>query len=54
MRSLVSPIVANLYMEHFEREALMSASHTLAFGIVLWMTLGSSSNRLISNFFWII
>ena len=28
MGSLVSPIVANLYMEHFEREALMSASNT--------------------------
>ena len=28
MGSLVSPIVANLYMEHFEREALNSASTT--------------------------
>ena len=27
MGSLVSPIVANLYMEHFEGEALRSASH---------------------------
>ena len=27
MGSLVSPIVANLYMEHFEREALQSASN---------------------------
>ena len=27
MRSLVSPIVANLYMEHFEREAPCSASN---------------------------
>ena len=27
MGSLVSPIVANLYMEHFEREALWSASN---------------------------
>ena len=27
MGSLVSPAVANLYMEHFEREALRSASH---------------------------
>ena len=26
MGSLVSPIVANLYMEHFEREAFQSAS----------------------------
>ena len=38
-------------MEHFEREALRSASHPLGFGIGLWMTPGSSSNRLISNFF---
>ena len=28
MESPVSPIVANLYMEHFEREALRSASHS--------------------------
>ena len=27
MGSLVSPIVANLYMEHFEREVLKSAPH---------------------------
>ena len=27
MGSPVSPIVANLYMEHFEREVLRSASH---------------------------
>ena len=27
MGSLVSPIVANLYMEHFERETLQSASN---------------------------
>ena len=51
MASLVSPIVANLYIEHFDREALRSASHSLGFGIGLWMTHGSSSNRLISNFF---
>ena len=31
MGSLVSPIVANLYMKHFEREALRSASHPLGF-----------------------
>ena len=54
MGSLVSPIVANMYMEHFEREALRSASHPLGVGIGLWMTLGSTRNRLISNFFWII
>ena len=54
MGSPVSPIVANLYMEHSEGKALRSASHPLGFGIGLWMTLGSSSNRLASNFFWII
>ena len=27
MGSLVSPIVANLYMEHFKEEALRSALH---------------------------
>ena len=32
MRLLVSPIVANLYMEHFEGESLRSASHPL----MLW------------------
>ena len=53
MGSPVSQMVANLYMDHFEGEALRSASHTPGFGIGLWMTLGSSSNRLISNFFWI-
>ena len=51
--SLVSPIVANLYMEHFEREALRSASNSPGFGLGLWMTLLSSSNRPINNYFWI-
>ena len=54
MGSPVSPIEANLYMEDFVRETLRYASHPPGFGIGLWMTLGSSSNRLISNFFWII
>ena len=31
MGSSVSPIVANLYMEHFEREALCSASNPLRY-----------------------
>ena len=31
MGSLVNPIVANLYMEHFEREALQSAPIPQAF-----------------------
>ena len=46
MGSLVSPIVANLYMEHFQRKALWSASHPLGIGLGLWMTLGSSNKRL--------
>ena len=32
MGSLVSPTVANLYMEHFVREALWSASNSPCFG----------------------
>ena len=39
MGLLVSPIVANLYMEHFEREALRSATNLPGFGLGLWMTL---------------
>ena len=54
MGSLVSLIVANLYMDHFEGEALRFASHLPGFCIGSLMILGSSSNRLISNFFWII
>ena len=54
MRSLVSLIVANLYMKHFEGKALKSASHPPRFGTGLWMTLGSSTNSPISNFSWII
>ena len=54
MGSLVSPIVANLYMDHFDGEALRSASHPSGFGTDLWRTLGLSNNRPISNFSWII
>ena len=54
MGSPVSPIVANLCMEHFEGEALRSASHPPGFGTGLWMTLGSSNNGPVSNFSWII
>ena len=54
MGSPVSPIVANLYMEHFAREALRSSSYLQGFGAGLWMTLGPSINRPTSNFFWII
>ena len=39
MGSPVSPIVANLYMEYFEREALCTASTHLGIGIGLWMIL---------------
>ena len=39
MGSPVSPIVANVYMEHFEGEALRSASHTPRYWYSLWMTL---------------
>ena len=31
MGSLVSPIFTNLYMEHFDREALWSASNSLRY-----------------------
>ena len=54
MGSPVSPIVTNLYMEHFEREAFRSASNPPGFGLGLWMTLLSSSNRPINSYFWII
>ena len=54
MGSPVSPIVANLYMEHFERKALRSASNLPRYVIGLWMTHGSSNNKLINKHFWII
>ena len=54
MGSLVSAIVANLYMEHFEREALQSTSTQLGIGLGLWMTLLSSNNSPINNSSWII
>ena len=50
MGSLVSPIAPNLYMEHFEGELLGLPLICPGFGIGLWMTLGSSSNRPIRNF----
>ena len=51
MGSLVSPIVANLYMEHFEREALWSTPNPPGIDLGLWMTLLSSNNRPINNHF---
>ena len=52
--SPVSPIVANLYLESFERKALMSATNPPGHGSGLWMTYGSSNNRHINKVFWII
>ena len=46
MGSLVSPIVANLYMESFERKALSSAINPPGYGTGLGVTHGSSKNRL--------
>ena len=46
MGSLVSPIVANLYMEYFERKALASAINPPRYSTGLWMTFGSYNNRL--------
>ena len=39
MGSPLSPIVANIYMEHFETKALETAPHPQASGRNLWMTL---------------
>ena len=47
--SPISPIVANLYMEYFERKDLRSATNPSGYGIGLWMTLGSSNNRPINR-----
>ena len=54
MGSLVSPIVANLYMEHFERKALKSVINPPGYGTGLWMTHGSSNNKSTNRHFWII
>ena len=54
MGSPVSPIVANLYMESFERKAPRSANNPPRHGLGLWMTRGSSNNRHINKNFWII
>ena len=52
--SPISPIVANLYMESFERKAITSTSNPPGHGLGLWMTHGSSSNRHTNKSFWII
>ena len=54
MGSPVRPIVANLYMEHFEKEVLQPASNHLGFGVGMWMTLRSSNKGPINKNFWII
>ena len=54
MGSPVSPIVVNLYMEHFERKALRSTSNPPRFVSDFWMTHGSSNNKLTNKHFWII
>ena len=54
MGSPVSLIVANLYMESFERKALRSANNPPGPGLGLWMICGSSNNRHINKNFWII
>ena len=52
MGSLVSPIVANLYMECFERKAIRSAINSPGHGIGLWMTHGSAKNRHTNKHSW--
>ena len=52
--SPVSPIVANLYLESFERKAIASAINPPRHGLGLWMTPGSSNNRHTNKDFWII
>ena len=52
MGSPVSPIVANLYMEYFDREALQSDSNAPGIGLGMWMTLLSSNNRSINKHSW--
>ena len=48
MGSLVSPIVANLYMEYFEQKALSTATHPSEYGSGLLM-IHLSSERKITN-----
>ena len=54
MGSLVSPIVGNLDIEYFKRKAFRSASNPPGYGLDLWMTHGSSNNKLTNKYFWII
>ena len=52
MGSPVSPIVANLYMEHFERKAPGLPQIPPAFGLGIWMTPGSFNKGSINKNFW--
>ena len=45
MGSLVSPIVANLYMKYFEQKALSTATHPPKYGSSMWMTLWLSKGK---------
>ena len=49
MRSLVGPIVANLYMEYFEQKALSTATHPLEYGLDMWMIHLSSERRILDH-----
>ena len=53
MGSPISPIVANLYMEYFERKAIAFAISPPSYGIGLWMSHGSSNNRPMNRHSWI-
>ena len=50
----VSPVVAYLFMESFERKAIASSFNPPRHGLGLWMTPGSSNNRHTNKDFWII
>ena len=52
MGSPMSPIVANLYMKHFEGRALGSAANPPGYGIGLWMTHGSFNNSPVNKNSW--
>ena len=49
MSSLVSPIVANLYMEYLEQKALSTAPYLPGSGTGLWMTPLSSTRKSINK-----
>ena len=51
MGSQVSAIFVNLYIKHFDRKALKSASNPHRFCSGLWMTHGSSNNKLTNKHF---